>query len=546
MNPTSNTSPQGEGNLFQNPISRRSVLFAGLAVAAGGLLSACGGDDSSGDSAGSDDSSSAASSASSGTGKKGGNLRIGVGTGSVSDTVDAHTTFTLADAARLTSLYDPWSYLTPNMDGYEKRLAVEYTANATGDVWTVKLRPDVTFHDGKPFTADDAIFSIQRIFDPNTNAPSSAVLAPVIDPTKVTKVDDLTVQFELLAPHYNLEALLSGSNIVPVGYDPKTPVGTGPFKFNTFTPGQSSVFDAYDDYWDGRPIVDQLTIVDLGDDAARLNALVGGQIDGLASLAFSQAAAIESNGDFQLVEGPSAAWYPIRMDCRTEPFSDKRVRQAFRLLVNREDMLQQVYGGRGVIGNDLYDPFGEVFNSELPQREQDIEAALKLLEEAGVKDQEFEFTAANLGPGTIEYATVFAQQATAAGVNVKVNVVDTSVYVGPDFLNWKLANSQWPAIVYLTQVGYADGPEAAYAETGFGDVDQEFADLYRKALVTVDAAERKKICLAMQEIQWDRGGYIVWGFPNTLDAASKKTTGWTTHANGQPFGSFDFKKVSFV
>ncbi|MCW2950987.1 MAG: putative peptide transporter,substrate-binding protein [Conexibacter sp.] len=522
-------------------VTRRDLLargaVTGFALSAGGLLAACGAN------------GTAPSPKATGIPKKGGVLRVGLPAGSSADTLDPNRIFAIPDYCRTLNLYDGFCYPNAQFTGVENRLAEEFTHNAKADEWTLRLKPGVEFHNGKTLTADDAIFSVKRILDPKETSPGRGLLGPVIDPKGITKLDARTVRFKLLRPYADLPTLFANWTtcyVVPVGFDPKKPVGTGPFKFGSFAPGNNSVFTAFDNHWGGRPYLDQLVFTDLTDDTARLNALLGGQVDVIASVPFASIPTVKANSGLQLLEVASGAWFPLEMNCQAAPFNDVRVRQAFRLLADRKQMLDQAYLGHGVVGNDLYS-IDDPDYARFPQRQQDVAQAKSLLRAAGRENDTFQLTVANLGPGCVEYSTSFAAQANAAGVKVTLNKIDPSVYGGPNYLKWPLADSEWPnSLGYLTQVALTDGPRASYPETHFGDNDPQFASLYYQAIRTVDPAKRRELEHEMQQIQYERGGYLVWGFQNMVDAASTKVAGFALDKSGWPLGSANFKHVHFV
>ncbi|HWF72543.1 MAG TPA: ABC transporter substrate-binding protein [Solirubrobacteraceae bacterium] len=520
-------------------LTRRDILRqgagAGLTLtSAGALLAACG-------------SSQPAAKA---TPRRGGNLRVGLAAGSIVDTIDPAKQNLPPDAARCFNLYDPLVFLGP-ANSVENVLAEEFVpSSASADEWTIRVKPGIEFHNGKSLGADDVIFTLKRILDPKTGSTQTPLLSKVLDPQGMTKLDARTARVKLISPCAILRDILATVNlqplITPAGFDPKHPVGTGAFKYESFTPGVSSVFTANENYWGGRPHVDQLTLTDLTDETARINALLGGQVDAIASVPFPSIASVKGAGNLTLLEIPSDGWYPILMNCASKPFSDVRARQAFRLLANRPQLVEQAYLGHGQLGNDLYALYDPDYNHSLPQRHQDIGQAKSLLKQAGLESYAFTFTAANLGPGSIQSSVAFGQQANAAGVKVKVQQVPVSEYLGPNNLHWPLADDQWLGDPYLTQANVADGPNACFPDTHFGASDPQYAKLYYEAFRTVNPALRKEIVLEMQRIQYERGGYIVWGFLNTVDAASNKAKGWVLDRTGRSFGSWKFKDVYFV
>ena len=126
----------------------------------------------------------------------------------------------------------------------------------------------------------------------------------------------------------------------PTDFDVSHPVGTGPFTYQRFVPGQLSQFDRYDNYWDGPPFVDELIIYDFADDAAKVNALLAGQVQSIDNLPNYLADTIEQQGASPLIS-ETGAWVPFTMRVDVAPFSDVRVRQALRLIVDRQQMIDQ-------------------------------------------------------------------------------------------------------------------------------------------------------------------------------------------------------------
>src|SRR5581483_1893612 len=124
--------------------------------------------------------------------------------------------------------------------------------------------------------------------------------------------------------------------IVPVGYDPAKPVGTGAFMFDNFTPGEQSVFKRFPNYWDQpKPWVDELTIIDFTDDTARVNALLGGQVQAIDNLPTAQIGEVKGYGGYDVLISETVSWQPFTMRVDQPPFSDVRVRQAMRLIADR-------------------------------------------------------------------------------------------------------------------------------------------------------------------------------------------------------------------
>ena len=251
-----------------------------------------------------------------------------------------------------------------------------------------------------------------------------------------------------------------GNCIVPQNYDPSNPVGTGPFKYKSFRPGEQMVFDANKDYWGQVPAVDAVTIIEFKDAAARVNALLGGSVEAISQLPAAQVNVVKGQG-MNVLDATTGAWQPFTMRIDQKPFNDVKVRQAFRLIVDRQAMVDQAYAGFGWIGNDMYAPFDPGYPKDLPQRAQDLEQAKSLLQQAGYNnDLVVELTTSeDIGSAAVPAAQVFAEQAKGAGVTVNVNKVD-HVFYGDNYLKWTFAQDFWYTRNYLAPDGpghHADG-----------------------------------------------------------------------------------------
>jgi peptide/nickel transport system substrate-binding protein len=390
------------------------------------------------------------------------------------------------------------------------------------------------------------IFSLERITDPKDPKVGNSSIS-YIDRDNLKKIDERTVRIPLKLTNAAFPDDLGQyfNAIVPTDYDPKKPVGTGPFKYQSFSPGQRSVFVKNPNYWQtGRPYADQLTIIDFPDDTARTNALLGGQVEAINNLPAAQLASIRGNPNLKVLSSPTGAWQPFTMRIDAAPFDDVKVRQAMRLIVDREQMVQQVLSGQGSVANDLYARYDPMYASDLPQRKQDLEQAKSLLKQAGKEGLTVELVTSPVFNGIVEAAQVFAEQAKGAGVNVKVRKVDTGTFYGDNYLKWPFAQDFWASRVYLAQVAQGDLPNSPFNETHWGK--GKFESLINQARGTVDEAKRKEILHEAQQMQYEQGGYIIPYFSNIIDAYSAKIGGFVPAKSGFPFGNYWLKNVGFV
>ena len=168
----------------------------------------------------------------------------------------------------------------------------------------------------------------------------------------------------------------------------------------------------------------------------------------------------------QVLESDTGAWVPFTMRVDTKPFSDVRVRQAMRLICDRQQMIDQALSGYGSLGNDLYAPFDPAYAKDLPQREQDIDQAKSLLKAAGQEGLQVQlFTGDDIGSVAPATASLFVEQAKKAGVEVKV--VKKNPFYGDDYLSYPFGQDFWNTRNYLPQAALPGLKSGTYNETHF-------------------------------------------------------------------------------
>jgi peptide/nickel transport system substrate-binding protein len=530
-------------DLSRRDFAKTAVLGA-AAVGAAGLIGACGG------------SSAPAPNPAAGNGKpkRGGTLRAAITGGSGSDTLDPLKAITNADFSRVNNLFEPLLGLNFAAQP-ELVLAEELTSNADATMWTVRLRKGITFHNGKPLTADDVIYTFQTILNPKNMASARALLSS-IDAKGLKALDTYTVQIPCKTPFATLAQALAipgySSSIIPVGFNPRTPVGTGPFKLKSFTPTwqpgwqrprAQSTFVRYDGYWQsGLPYLDEVVITDYTDETSQVNSLVAGQVDVVNLLSADVIYEVQGQGKRILISA-GGGWNPFTMRVDSPPFNDARVRRAMRLLVDRQQILDLVFGGHGTIGNDVFGIWAPEYDHSLPQRQQDIGQAKSLLRAAGQDGLTVQLVTADIAQGTVRAAQVFAQQALAAGVKVNLRPVTVIDFYNPSsYLKWVFAQDYWYYNFYLPQVALATlPPPAPYNETHFRN--PAYDALYRQAIAAVDASKRTELAREMQRIDYDDGGYIIPFFPPVIDGYGTNVHGLIPSKGGLSLNGYNFGRV---
>jgi peptide/nickel transport system substrate-binding protein len=525
-------------------LTRRQVVrggvAGGLAVGAGGFLAACGG---SGGGNGSQQGNQPAAVKL----RHGGTLRVGATGGGAEDTIDAHKPTSDPDIMRVWQLYEPLAVRPSNFSKLEMVLAESLEAEkGKADTWIVRLKPGLEFHNGKTVTADDVIFSLRRITNPKDPLVGSAAIG-YIDRGGLKKLDARTVRIPLQFANATFPEDLGQyfNGIVPTDYDPKNPVGTGAFKYQSFNPGEQSKFVKFGNYWrKGQPYADELIIIDFTDATAKVNALLGGQVDAINNVPFSQLTTIQGNPKLRVVISQTGSWQPFTMRVDAPPFNDVRVRQAMRLIVNRPQMVQQVLSGQGRIANDMYAPYDAAYPRDFPQRHQDLQQAKSLLRQAGKSDLRVELVTGDIFRGVIEAAQVFAEQAKGAGVQVKVRKVDTGTFYGDNYLKWPFAQDFWSTRTYLAQVAQGSLPNSPFNETHWKD--PQFIKLIQQARAELDEGKRNDLLRQAYKLEYDRGGYIIPYFSNAIDAHSAAVGGIGKAKSGFTLDNYGLRHVGFV
>jgi peptide/nickel transport system substrate-binding protein len=463
----------------------------------------------------------------------GGTLRVGL-VGSTNDLIDGQYIVAKADQARLVAGWETLVGYDEEFNlSYEHAVAEEIEAVAA-DHYIIRLKEGIEFHNGKTVTADDVIYSFQRRLDPELAL--APALVELLDPSGLTKVDERTVDVQLTQGAVVFLNSLAEytATVVPVDYTREDPeqVGTGPYVLQSFTPGAESVHTRNPNYWDSeKPYLDEVQIIDFADAAALVNALSSGQVDAIVDVPFAQVSTVASDSNLVILESEAGSWLPITMAIDQEPFTDVRVRQAMRLIVDREEMVQRVLSGHGRVANDMYGVFDPCYPADFPQREQDIEQATALLAEAGQEGLTIELFAPDDTAGLPDLAAAFADQAAEAGVTVNVRVLDGGTYWGEEYTQRTFATSFWGTRPYLNQVQAGSLPTATYPETHWPPEGSNFEELYRQALVETDDDARCEIIRQMQQQEYDEGGNIISIFNNLVDAHAAQVQGFVARPN---------------
>ncbi|MGW9350739.1 ABC transporter substrate-binding protein [Nocardiopsis flavescens] len=430
-----------------------------------------------------------------------------------------------ADYLRFAMLYDVLTVLDER-GGVGPRLAESWEPEGEDLThWHVALREDAAFSDGTPVTADDVLFSLRRI--QGKGAENNGRLS-MFDLEASAASGEHGLDLVTHQPYAEVGAALASLTfVVPEGSDDITePVpGSGPYVLDR-ADDTTAVLSRNADWWGPAGGADRLEVTAMPDPAARAAAVASGQADVAGSVAPATAEQYAGDGGVEVVTRPGGVNYPLVMDLETEPFDDPAVREAVKLALDREALVDTVFLGYGEPGADLVAP-SEPFAPRAEPVARDLERARALLEEAGHGDGvSLTLHATNSYPGMEEAAVLVSEQLSEAGIEVTVEVGPPDTYwtevwnVEPFYLNSLGGNG---FVDFSRMALLADGP---INETGWNDGEWE-ADFHR-ALATADEGERHALLADLQQRLADDGGYVVWGLGDGIDLTASGVTGLPT------------------
>jgi peptide/nickel transport system substrate-binding protein len=415
-----------------------------------------------------------------------------------------------------------------------RSLAEKWDVSADGLTWTFSLRKGVMFHNGEEMTSKDVKFTFDRLRDPDVGAAPSSLYANIADiatPDTYTLVMTLKQQNpDFLFQLGEYQSIICWSGIKDFNTEH---IFTGKFMYESYLPEDRITFKRNPNYWrkdaEGNqlPYLDGIEYLFLSEPSAQVEALRGGQVDYLIYLPSEYVQAVEDDPNTEVYQKPSNFHYAIRMRSDRKPFSDVRVRQAFRAAVDRQEILEGAFEGLGVTGRDT--PFGPGYGDyylDVPEPKRDIAKAKRLLAEAGYADGLTITLTTQQSSAMPAMATIMKEQMAEAGITVDIQLVPSDVYYGADnlWLNADFAMTDWGSrAVPQSYLDLAYTCDANWNESHY--CDPELDELAAAAAVELDTEKRAEIYEEVQRIFMDRGPLIVAYFTNNIFGASSKLKG---------------------
>jgi peptide/nickel transport system substrate-binding protein len=433
-----------------------------------------------------------------------------------------------SEIAILNAIYD---YLVDvdAKNNIRPRLATNWAVSSDGLSYTFQLAQNVTFHDGRPFTAADVVWTFDRLRDPALELPTADLYANI---DKIEAASDTEVVFTLKETNPFFLFDLSDNHALILKANTEAPAtsfnGTGPFTVVNYTPEDRISFAANPGYFiPGKPGVTEMDFIFFSDQAASVNALRSGQVDLVMRMPTPLFTTLQDEPGLKTVTVATNGFDAVRLRTDREPGSNPKVVEALKLATDRKAIFETVTLGLGAQGMDT--PIGPMYDAyydpEFTPPARDAAAARALLTEAGYPDGlQLDLHVPDSGDRP-DLAVVLKEQWAEAGIDVNVIVEPESVYYGDNgWLNVDLGITGWgsrPNPQFYMDVMLVTG--AKWNESHFSDA--EFDALAKTAGATLNEAERVQVYKDIQRILVERGPIIVPYFFPQLGAIRDQFTG---------------------
>lgn len=297
----------------------------------------------------------------------------------------------------------------------------------------MKVRQNVTFHNGETLTASDILYTLKRSIDSTYTSWQVDVID--IDASKV--IDDSTVEVKLKQPCGPLLSQLSylyvvnEKTVTEMGEEAfaNSPVGTGPFKFKGWTRGDRIEMERFDEYWGKKPAYQDLTLRVITESSSRSIEVEAGGVDIAFKIVASDVSRLEGNQDVNLVRGPNFSINFIGFDCTKEPFNNPLVRQAISYATDKESIVKTVYAGTGKVAKGPIPSTVWGYNDSLMQYEYNPEKAKELLAEAGYPNGFSTKITTSDSQTRMDTAEILQNQLAAVGITVEVEILENATYL---------------------------------------------------------------------------------------------------------------------
>lgn len=457
------------------------------------------------------------------TPRRGGRIRVAGATAAVNDTLDPAKQSNQTDYSRCNMLYNGLTSLDAWLSP-QPALAESFNTQ-DAKTWVFTLRKGVVFHDGKALSPADVVFSLLRHKDPAT-ASKAKVLADQIDTVRASGPNEVTIV--LSAPNADLPVILGTFHfqIVKDGTtDFSAGIGTGPYKLKEFKPGVRSITVRNDAYWKpGKPYLDEIEFVGIGDENARVNALLSGGMDLVGVINPRSVARVKGTPGFGIMTTQSGQYTDLIMRKDVGPGMNADFAQAMKYLFDREQMKKTIALDFAVLGNDQpIDPTNRFYFKDLPQRAFDLDKAKFHLQKSGVTGK-IPVVTSPAAMYSVEVALLLQQTGQRIGLDLDVKRMPADGYWSNHWLNSPVGfgnvNPRPNADTLLTQFFKSD---ATWNESRWKSA--QFDQLLLASRAETDLAKRKQMYADMQTMIHNEAGIGIPMFLASIDGHTSKLKG---------------------
>ena len=386
-------------------------------------------------------------------------------------------------------------------------LAESWSANDTADVWTFNLRQDVFFHDGTQLTSADVVYSVNHWKN------ELSTIAPVVSLIEtVEATDDFTVVMTLGSGHADFPLLVMDyrARIIPDGGLEEvltTGRGSGPFKLVTLDHEGTTTLVANDDYWGGKPGLAGIEVIAIPDQEATVQALLAGQIDWF-DMTVQQAEVFQGNDAFSIKQIPTGNWTGFIMRTDTPPFDNVALRQAMRLVADRQAMVDLALSGAGTVSCDTPVMTGDPYKFTT-DCSQNIDLAKEKMIEAGYPDgiDVQLYTSTGVCGDWVAVTEIYQQQAALVGIRVELIQSPADGFWSDVWRVEPFSMTCWGERTADQILNEAYRGGGSWNET-YQD-REDFDGLLDAARAELDFDARRELYLAAQQILWEEGGALI-------------------------------------
>lgn len=470
--------------------------------------------------------------------KRGGTIRIFASGNPVPNPVTQPGGEPTANVNRV--LYNTLTRFDPIDMSPKGDLAESWSVSNDGLIWTIKLRKNVFWHDGKPLTSQDVKFTFDSLMDKKVNARYRSNLGP-IDSTQV--VDEGTVKLVYKEPYAPLPSmfahnlyilpshLLTGKDLNEPTDFLKSPVGTGPYKFGESVPGSHFSLVAFDKYYEGRPNIDTLVYKIIPDINNRVAQMKTNELD-MTVIEASQLDALKDSSQVAITYSEQENVFYYGFNNKRPPLDDKRVRQALAYALDRKAVIDAVFAGKAMIANSVVSPSLKwAFTDKVTNYAYDPEKAKQLLAEAGYKPGpdgilqkdgkplKFSMMTVKGTPSAERMATIAQQYFKKVGVDAAIELTEfTNVWERGNKGDYDVS-PEWLAMPPDPDLTNYIGTGGSVNRWGYSNPQVD--TLLKQGRVEFDIKKRTEIYYKIQQIVADDEPALFLAYPQQLRAISK-------------------------